>query len=195
VASPVADLLAAFGSVADRLGVPWYLFGAQAALLHGAARLTADVDVTVDLGTRPTRDLVDGLRIAGFELRVRDADEFVERTRVIPLVHVSTGLPLDVVLAGPGPEALFLARVQHRDVEGISVPVASPEDLIVMKLLAGRSKDLDDVRAILTAHRNDLDLVHLRETVRALEAALDQSDLSPLLEQLLSVTGGAKGGG
>ena len=192
MASPVAELLAAFGSVADRLGVPWYLFGAQAALLYGAARLTADVDVTVDLGTHPTHALVDGLSIAGFELRVRDVDQFVERTRVIPLVHVSTGLPLDVVLAGPGPEALFLARVQHRDVEGISVPVASPEDLVVMKVLAGRSKDLEDVRAILTAHRSDLDLGHLRETLHALESALDQSDLSPLLEQLLSATSDVK---
>jgi hypothetical protein len=39
------------------------------------------------------------------------------------------------------------------------------------------------VRAILTARRDDLDLVHLRETVRALEAALDQRDLSPLLSE------------
>jgi hypothetical protein len=186
VASPVAELLAAFGGVAARLGVPWYLFGAQAALLHGAARLTADVDVTVDLGSRPTPELVEALCGAGFELRVRDVDRFVERTRVVPLVHVPTGLPLDVVLAGPGPEAVFLARARSRDVDGVSVPVASPEDLVVMKVLAGRPKDLDDARAVLAAHRDDLDLVYLGETVRMLERALDQSDLSPLLEQLLA---------
>ena len=46
--SPVAELLGALGAVLDRLGVGWYLFGAQAALLYGAARLTADVDVTVE---------------------------------------------------------------------------------------------------------------------------------------------------
>jgi hypothetical protein len=52
--------------------------------------LTADVDVTVDLGARPTRDLVDELLAAGFHLRVRDAEEFVERTRVLPMRHVAT---------------------------------------------------------------------------------------------------------
>jgi hypothetical protein len=186
VASPVAELLAAFGAAARRLDVSWYLFGAQAALLHGAARLTADVDVTVDLGARPTRDLVDELLAAGFDLRVRDAEEFVERTRVLPMRHVATGLPVDVVLAGPGPEALFLRRARSRDVEGVSVPVASPEDLVVMKVLAGRPKDIDDALAILTAHRDDLDLAQLRGTVRQLESALDQSDLTPLLEHLIT---------
>ena len=37
------------------------------------------------------------------------------------------------------------------DVEGVQVPVASPEDLIVMKILAGRAKDLEDVRTLLAA--------------------------------------------
>jgi hypothetical protein len=36
------DLSTAFGAI----GVRWYWFGAQAAILYGAARLTADVDVT-----------------------------------------------------------------------------------------------------------------------------------------------------
>ncbi|HEY5617144.1 MAG TPA: hypothetical protein VIK60_04325 [Vicinamibacterales bacterium] len=45
--SPVAELLADLATALDEAGVAWYLFGAQAAILHGAARLTADVDVTV----------------------------------------------------------------------------------------------------------------------------------------------------
>ena len=85
--SPVVELLAALGTALDAASVRWYLFGAQAALLYGAARLTADVDVTVDLGDRPTSVLLDPLASAGFELRVPDAAGFVERTRVLPLVH------------------------------------------------------------------------------------------------------------
>ena len=52
---PVADLLADLARGLRALGVRWFLFGAQAAILHGAARLSADVDVTVDLGTRSSR--------------------------------------------------------------------------------------------------------------------------------------------
>jgi hypothetical protein len=39
---------------------------AQAAILYGVDRLTADVDVTVDPGPHPTARLVAGLGEAGF---------------------------------------------------------------------------------------------------------------------------------
>jgi len=48
--SPVVELLAALDSGLRSLGIRWYLFGAQAAIVHGAARLTADVDATIDAG-------------------------------------------------------------------------------------------------------------------------------------------------
>ena len=41
----------------------WTLFGAQSALLSGASRLTADVDVPVHLGSRSTRTFTDALRL------------------------------------------------------------------------------------------------------------------------------------
>ena len=183
--SPVAELLAALAAALDRLGVAWYLFGAQAALLYGAARLTADVDVTVRLGDRPMSALVDALVAAGFELRVRDVHGFVERTRVLPLAHRPTGIPVDIVLAGPGPEELFLARARQETVEEVAVKVASPEDVVAMKVLAGRPKDFEDAEAIVAAQGDRLDLSLVRETLGMLERALDQADLLPALDGLL----------
>lgn len=165
--------------------MPWYLFGAQAALLYGAARLTADVDVTVDLGDRETLGLVRALERARFRLRVRNVGDFVATTRVVPLVHSPSGMPIDIVLAGPGLEELFFKRRRRRMVDGVRVPVASPEDVIVMKVLAGRGKDEDDTVAILAA-RSRLDLPLIRKTLAVLEAALDQGDLRPRFEQLLA---------
>jgi hypothetical protein len=96
---------------------------------------------------------------------------------------------VDVVLGGPGIEELFLDRAQHHDFEGTLVPVASPEDLIAMKLLAGRSKDIDDVRTILAANRRTLKLAVVRETLALLEGALGQNDLLPHFEELLRKRG------
>ena len=42
--SPVADLLADLDAALTAVHVEWFLFGAQAAILYGVARLTADVD-------------------------------------------------------------------------------------------------------------------------------------------------------
>lgn len=188
--SAVLELLAALRKPLARLRVRWYLFGAQAALIHGCARLTGDVDVTVELGTRSSADLVKALRDAGFELRVADADDFVARTRVLPLLHVSSNIPVDVVLGGPGIEELFLRRAETVRIGGVNIPVARAEDLIAMKILAGRPKDIDDAAAMLAARRKSLDLGLVRETLGLLEQALDQRDLLPQFETLLSQTSG-----
>jgi hypothetical protein len=186
--SPVADVLAGLADAFARLGARWYLFGAQAAILHGAARLTADVDVTIEPGDRGTKAIVGALEARGFELRLRDADDFVERTRVLPMMHRATGMPVDVVLAGPGPEELFLSRAEHRTVAGVDVVVAAADDLIAMKILSGRPRDHEDVTAVLRAQRNTLDIARARETLRLLERALDRADLVSEFERLLGTS-------
>jgi hypothetical protein len=183
VPSPLAELLGDLRDAFARLGVRWYLFGAQAAILHGAARLSADVDVTVHLGEVSLRSLVEALDARGFEARVGSPEEFAEETRVLPLVHRGSRMPVDVVLAGPGLEERFLARAELREIEGVGVPLASREDLVVMKLLAGRPKDLEDVAAL--AAGRGLDLAYLRATLGELEQAIDRRDLLPLLEDVL----------
>jgi len=185
--SPFLELLQAVGQVFDSLGIGWYLFGAQAALVHGASRLTADVDVTVALGEWETRQLVEALGDGGFSMRIED-DDFVDRTRVLPVLHLSTGVPADIVLAGPGIEEQFLARAEIRDLDGVRVPVACAEDVVAMKILAGRPKDIDDAVAILDAQKATLDLALIRRTLGLLEQALDQSDLLPALDSALTRT-------
>ena len=182
--SPVADVLADLRRAFGALGVRWFLFGAQAAILHGVARLTADVDVTVEPGSRSNTALVAALVEAGFELRVADAGGFVEATRVLPLSHPRTRMPVDVVLAGPGLEELFMSRAQERVIADVRVPVACAEDLVTMKVLAGRPKDLEDALAMMRAQGATLDLELTRSTLSLLEKALDRRDLIPELERL-----------
>ena len=180
----VADLLAALGEAFSHIGVRWYLFGAQAAIIHGSARLTGDVDVTVDLADHGTRECVRALRQRGFELRVREVDDFVSRTRVLPFVHRASGIPVDVVLAGPGIEEQFLERAEQRFVGSVSVPVAKMEDVVAMKVLAGRPKDLEDA-VVMLASAGMVDVRLIRATLRLLEHALDQSDLIPQFDRAL----------
>ena len=176
------ELLTALARVLDERETRWYLFGAQAVVIWGAPRMTADVDVTVELEPAAATGFVAEMDQAGFELRIRDVEGFVARTRVLPFVHRATQVPLDVVLAGPGLEELFLDRARRIEVRGNRIPVISPEDLIVTKILAGRPKDLEDVRGILRERGTDLDIEQIRQTLELLEKALGQSDLRPVLE-------------
>jgi hypothetical protein len=181
---PIADLLAQLERAFARQGVRWFLFGAQAAILYGVARLSADVDVTVDLGARSSAELVSTLAEAGFDLRVGDVAGFVETTRVLPFVHRASRIPVDVVLAGPGIEEQFFAGAEQRMVGEARVPVAAAEDLVAMKVLAGRPRDLDDVTAIIRARHGNLDLDRIQATLGLLEGALDRRDLRSEFDRL-----------
>lgn len=69
---------------------------------------------------------------------------------------------------------------------GEPVPVVSPEDLVVTKLLAGRAKDVEDIRGVLRERGDRLDLELVRRTVWRVEQALGVSDLRPVLEAELA---------
>ena len=127
--------------------------------------------------------VISELQVAGLHHRYPElADELLESGAVLPLLHTS-GMEVDLVLAGSGLEALALSRAERMLLDGISVPVAQATDLVVMKVLAGRGKDLDDVRALLASE--DVDVAEARDLLGQLEQALDQSDLLPRLDDAL----------
>jgi hypothetical protein len=159
------------------------VFGAQAVSLHGFPRATADLDLTIDLEQLAPRVLIRELEKAGFSARFAD-DEFITATRVIPVVHRATKLPIDLVLAGPGLEQRFLDEVQLQRIGNRRIPVLTPENLIVTKLLAGRPKDLEDVRELIASRGSALDHERVGELLELLEQALDQRDLVPLYRRL-----------
>jgi hypothetical protein len=63
------------------------------------------------------------------------------------------------------------------------VPVITPEDLIATKILAGRPKDIEDIRGVIHQRRASLDIERIRTLLHFLESALSQSDLSPVFEK------------
>ena len=123
------------------------------------------------------------LDAAGFAARFADPG-FIAATRVLPVVHRSSALPIDLVLAGPGLEQLFLEEIHIEKIGRRAIPFLSAENLVVTKLLAGRPKDLEDVRQLLSRRAGVLDHVHIEDLLSQLEAALDQRDLLPLYRKL-----------
>lgn len=183
--SPVADLLADLSRAFATLDMPWYLFGAQAAIVYGVARLTADVDVTARAPAgQPASAWVTTVEQHGFARRFADP-AFIEHSRVMPLVHQQTGLPVDIVLAGPGLEDEFLSRAVAHAIDGVTVPVVEVSDLVILKVLAGRPKDLDDLASLLRVQRPTIDEARVRKVLGLLEQALGQSDLLPVFDDAL----------
>lgn len=186
-----AELLAAFGDAMRARGWRWYVFGAQAVAAYGRPRLTADVDVTVEPTGAGAGEVLATLDAHGFVPRFALSAEHLREARLLPMVHVSSGFPLDLVLAAPGLDEEFLSRARPVDLGGVEVPVVSVGDLVVMKVLAGRRKDLEDVRGVLAVQGDRVDLGHVRDLLGALEAATGERKLLARLERLVRAASGS----
>lgn len=178
--SSVGETLAAIKQAMEEVGAAWFVFGAQAVVVRGAPRATQDIDVTVRHPRSRLPELVGALARQGVEHRFPDlADELLRHGAVLPMNHRS-GMEVDLVVSGTGLEDLVASRASVVPIDGVDVPVAQATDLVVMKVLAGRGKDLDDVRGLLAG--GEVDLTEVRDLLVQLEQALGQSDLVPAFE-------------
>ena len=87
---------------------------------------------------------------------------------------------MDIAVGLSGFEQQAIARATAVVLSGVQIPVVTSEDLILMKVLAGRPRDTDDVRNIMLRQGSALDWNYLLETGRQLQQAVDQDLLSEL---------------
>lgn len=170
----LADLFRALALVCERSGYRWYVFGAQAVTAFGVPRLTADVDVTLDARGASVRDILAALAVVSIGPRAQGFDDLLERSRLLPLVHGPSRIPIDLVISAAGIEDDFFARAVTMDLGGVWVPILCIEDLIATKVVAGRRKDLEDVRGILRQRAHPIDDARLAAVLADFDAALEE---------------------
>jgi len=164
--------------------VPGLVIGGLAVALLGRPRVTRDVDALVLLAEERWGAFVDAGSAFGFVPRQADALAFAREARVLLLRHQPTGIDVDVALGCLPFEEEAVARATVVQVAGVSVPLPTPEDLIIMKAVAHRDRDLLDIDGLLAAHL-DLDLRRVRRWVRVFADALETPQLYSDLQQRL----------
>jgi hypothetical protein len=132
----------------DRHNVPACLIGGLAVQRWGEPRATQDVDLTL-LAPLGEEEWSIDLLLRRYTGRDASAREFALRRRVLKLA-APNGVPIDVSLGALPFEVEVLDRATRwRLAPTIELVVCSPEDLVIYKLIAGRSRDLLDVEGIV----------------------------------------------
>ena len=121
----------------------------------------------------------------GIEPRTDKVLEFAARNRVLLLRHTSSGANIDISLGVLPFEEEVVARSKMYDTGRVSVRLPSPEDLIIMKAIAHRPKDLIDIQAIIDAHP-DLDVQRIRHWVKSFADILESQELWTDIAHLLT---------
>jgi len=157
----------------DSHNVPYMLIGGQAVLLYGEARLTADVDVTLGMGPGDLETVSKAVRAAGLDVLIESPEDFVRQNLVLPCQQPSSGIRVDLIFSLTPFERQAVDRARVVTLDGTPVRYATPEDLIILKVIAGRPRDLDDVCSILLK-QPQVDYKYVRRWLSELQAGLEQ---------------------
>jgi hypothetical protein len=166
-------LLAKIAQTFDAAELPYMVIGGQAVLVHGEPRLTEDVDVTLGADAEALPMVLDMVEQMGLTPLVENPDAFVRDTMVLPCADVETETRVDLVFSFSPYERQALERAHPVELSGRPVHFAAPEDLIIHKLVAGRPRDLEDVKGIL-AKTPELDDAYLRRWLISFADALGE---------------------
>jgi len=161
------------------------VIGGVAASLWGRPRLTRDVDALVLLEEGRWGEFLAAGAGHGFLPRRADALTFARETRVLLMRHGESGIDLDLVFGSLPFEKEAAIRAKWVDLGGVAIPLSSPEDLIIMKAVAHRPRDLEDIAAILAAQPG-LNVRRVRRWLREFSGALEMPEILNDLEALLS---------
>jgi len=160
------------------------IIGGIAASLLGAPRYTADLDAVFLLSVSQLPELLSAAAEQGIEPRIADVIAFARKNRVLLLRHSASGVNIDLSLGVLPFEIEMVERSALMEVGPLHLRLPTPEDLIVLKAIAHRPKDLADIQAIAASHP-DLDKERLRFWVEQFGAALDMPELWESISNLL----------
>lgn len=165
--------------VLDELGCRHHLGGSYASSIHGLPRQTHDVDIVVEIEPRHVPALA-GRLTGAFYLDADAIRTAIEAGRACNLVHLASGVKIDLFPKGPEPfDELELARSERVELGDPprSTPVKSAEDVVLRKLdwyrRGGERSDRQwtDVLAVLRIQQARLDRDYLTEEAEELGVA------------------------
>lgn len=160
------------------------VIGGVAVSLVAGPRFTEDIDCLIDLEDRDWSDYLKSGEQFGFVPRIEDPVDFARKSRVLLLLHQPSDTPVDVSVAGIMFEYETIQRARSADTLLVDVPVATAEDLLIMKAVAQRDKDKADMVAIIKARRT-LDVDRVRAWAELFADGLEDPEILDSINRLL----------
>jgi hypothetical protein len=152
---PVQQVLLDSIAVIDRLGLRYAVMGGFAARFWGLPRPTYDADIAVAVSPSRINERFDAFDEAGFEVPPEHRTGFLDNLQGLQKAKLSRFAHghvwrTDLFVVGEG-DLLQSAVIRAIGVliDGTSVQMMTAEDIVLLKLLAGRRKDLADIDDIL----------------------------------------------
>jgi len=154
-----------------KASIPYMVIGGQAVLLYGEPRLTRDIDITMGIGVDGLGKVKKIIPIIGLKSLVENEEEFVERNMVLPTIDKKSGIRVDFIFSFSPYERQAIERAKDIKLGGSLVRFACLEDVAIHKVIAGRARDLEDVKSILLKNPK-YDSVYIEKWLKQFDKSL-----------------------
>ncbi len=182
--APLIKPLKALQRLLDQFEERGVIIGGIATGFLGKPRFTVDLDAIILASVKDIPKILDLARKEGIEARTQDAAEFAKRSRVLLLRHNESGINIDISLGILPFEEEVVDRSILHNVGLLSVRLPTPEDLIILKAVAHRPKDLLDIREIVLNNPN-LDVSRIEHWIKDFAELLETPELWGQIEKIL----------
>ena len=161
------------------------IIGGVAASILGRPRVTRDVDALVLLDEKDWNEFLSAGTEFGFVARVIGPLDFARKAKVLLVRHKPSGIDVDVTFGALPFEREAITHAVWVNIKGVRIPLPTPEDLIIMKAVAHRPRDLADIESIIDAHP-EINLRKIRGWVKEFSIAIEIPDILNDLEKILA---------
>lgn len=173
--------LSDLSGVFERENVPYMIIGGLANAIWGHPRATLDIDVTIWVADDMIKKIISMIENKYVAL-VEAPSDFVSKTRVLPVKN-EEGLRIDIIFGVLPYEKDAIERAVEKKVGDTLIKFCSAEDLILLKIISERPKDLEDVRGILRVQKFDLDFKYLEPRIEELANLLENPGIKERWDQ------------
>jgi hypothetical protein len=153
--NPVEGVFHDFVELFERLNVPYAVMGGLAVRAHGIPRPTYDVDLTILVDRGQLSGVIDEIRGLGYDVPEQYDKGWVDKVSGLPFIKAATfiegrSLVADIFLAETDFLRSLISRRIRDTVNGFEAWLVTPEDLILLKLISNRPRDIADIADVLT---------------------------------------------
>lgn len=171
--NPVEAVFHDFVQLFEGLNLPYAVMGGLAVRAHGIPRPTYDVDLTILVDREELSTVLAEIRQLGYDVPEQYDKGWVDNVSGLPFIKAATflegrSLVADIFLAETDFLRSLISRRIRDSVNGFEAWLVTPEDLILLKLIANRPRDLADIADVITMQLR-LDEEYLREWADVLQ--------------------------
>lgn len=168
----------------DQHGIAHMVVGSFASSAHGVPRTTQDIDVVFDPDPESLARFLGAIDLERYYVDAEVARQEHRRRGMFNIIDFTTGWKIDLVFRKNTPHAHEeLRRRATSIVAGVRAPVATPEDVIIAKLMWARDsaseRQFADIAGILATRGDLLDRGYL-------DRWIDELGLRPTWEKAVT---------